>query len=214
MPSHVHIFPSYNPQPIGHPLAWNTNTYTVSSLYAFLLNLLERVIRGGMHYSFGSSTERPHIVGPILNNVDTCVVTKNDIRGVPSPPTLGYDLRSDNESIDTRNIEWNTNDTYTLTFRSTFVDLVQWKIVNLPSWIGNGHLDLTRLWGNNAKLRIVAYDVRQNVDGNAVHARDQTCYLFCAEIEPLFVEQKMVSLSSNKMEIDSLHPMPGKLQFS
>jgi len=160
-------------------------SYLTQGIYTFMLSLLARVVKGGMHYSFGSENERPHIVGPILNNLDRCITTKCE-KSLPELGNEDFDAyRSETE------LEWNDRDIYTFTFRSTFLDLVEWRIVNLPTWIAgkSGSLDLARLWGTNAKLRIVAYEegceAKINNAGQNEHRKDNLNYLFCAEVSSL-----------------------------
>ena len=153
-----------------------------------------------MHYSFGSDNERPHIVGPILNNLDACIVSKCSIY----VPELGSDEIRDHRSA--RDCEWNDQDIYTFTFRSTVVDLVEWNVVKLPTWIAgkSGSLDLARLVGRDSKMRIVAYEYDGEDTGHKVHRKDATRYLFCAEVESLIIRSEKDFLHKLKLPRSAL----------
>ena len=76
-----------------------------------------------------------------------------------TPPTLGGDIEESKESMAARASanatgQWNTTDTFTLSYHSMYPDLPTWKIVQLPV---TPSLDLRTFWGKSL-LNICIYD--------------------------------------------------------
>lgn len=118
-----------------------------------MLSLLSRIIGSDMQYSFGGGGERPHISFPLETAMDTIVVTTEDER---SPPCLGQaiaDVESTNGNTNLDNTI-NLEDTYTMTFQSTCIDLPTWSIVKpFP-------VNLSNFWGDSL-MRLVVYEQQQ-----------------------------------------------------
>jgi len=76
--------------------------------------------------------EKPHMSFTVEGSMDRLVVTKPGGK----PPTLGGEIYEDPESIKKRKkggrIDWNTQDTYTFSLWSAYVDFLEWKSLNLP----------------------------------------------------------------------------------
>jgi len=132
------------------------------SICNVILNFIQRV-QPDIHYSFGenkveeSVIERPHLVFPL--SIERVVVSKPG----QTPPKLGCILPETfqfNRNGDKKHpwsvvdLEWNTTDTYTLSFNSMYIDLSRWKTVNLPV----KDIDLRSFWGES-QLRMVAYEL-------------------------------------------------------
>jgi hypothetical protein len=104
----------------------------VSAAMAFV-----KTTNSTFHYSLtgnkdGRSLEKPHMAFTVEGSMDRVVVTPPG----EAPPTLGGPIHEDPESIKRRkkggSIEWNTQDTYTLSLWSSYVDFLEWRCMNLP----------------------------------------------------------------------------------
>ena len=92
------------------------------------------------HYSILGSKDRPtngkwekaHMSFTVEEGLDRLVVTKPG----ETPPPLGESIYEDPESMKRRlkgiPVDWNTEDTYTLAVYSSYVDFLDWKVINLP----------------------------------------------------------------------------------
>jgi Protein of unknown function (DUF1769) len=91
------------------------------------------------HYSITGSKEtpdglweKPHMSFTVEGSLDRLVVTKPDEK----PPKLGQAIHESPESIKRRKkgvlTDWNTEDTYTMALWSSYVDFLEWKVLNLP----------------------------------------------------------------------------------
>ena len=105
-----------------------------------------------IHYSFGDEEERPHIVFPASTFFERLVVTTPG----ESPPQMGEEFPEPDDSIQSRKaykkkINWNTDDTYSMSFHTMYFDFSTWSIVNLP--IGKD-LKLRTFWGNSSASMI------------------------------------------------------------
>jgi hypothetical protein len=132
------------------------------------------------HYSFGDNggKEKPHIVIPAWSFFERLVVTKPG----EEPPELGKAFFEPEESIAARKnskskAQWNTYDTYSMSFFSMYLDLVKWQVVQVPV---TSDLDLKTFWGNSF-LRIVLYENTTPVkDGR--HLQEDNTYFFAIEV--------------------------------
>ena len=110
------------------------------------------------HYSIQGSTpspdgkwEKPCMSFTAQGSLDRLVVTKPH----ETPPKLGEAIHEDPESIKQRKkgvpIDWNTEDTYTMALWTSYVDFLDWRVINLPgirpfnlaSVLGLQHMGLT-----------------------------------------------------------------------
>jgi hypothetical protein len=128
----------------------------VRGLCGMLLKLVDSY-NSNMHYSFGDSKglEKPHIVAPAYTFFERVVATPPE----ETPPPMDCFFEESNESISRRkasesNGEWNTTDTYSLSFYSMYIDLPTWKLVSLPV---SGDISLKTFWGNSL-LSICMYE--------------------------------------------------------
>lgn len=88
-------------------------------------NASEEEIQKGLY-------ENPHFAFPIETGLDVIKITKPGEK----PPKLGEEINEDAEALKkrrTQGIDYNTDDTYTISLYNAYVDFVQWKAVNLPA---------------------------------------------------------------------------------
>lgn len=128
----------------------------VRGLCGMLLKLVDSY-NSNVHYSFGDSKglEKPHIVAPAYTFFERVVATPPE----ETPPPMDCFFEESTESINKRkasesNGEWNTTDTYSLSFYSMYIDLPTWKLVSLPV---SGDISLKTFWGNSL-LSICMYE--------------------------------------------------------
>jgi len=146
--------------------------FVARGMSSILLNLVKKFCKT-VHYSFGDDKddEKPHIVVPAYNIFDRFIVTKEN----EQLPKLGEPFIESTESIsarrnskDTMSI-WNTEDTYSISFYSMYIDIASWSIVNLPLY---GDINFHTFWGNSL-LRIVMYENRNNDDDATTTKEDE-----------------------------------------
>jgi hypothetical protein len=168
-----------------------------------LCNLILKLVRGfnpALHYSFGSSAERAHICFPASTFWETFVVTPPG----ETPPAMGEidfesgetaEMAAARKSNKTK-IDWNTQDTYSMSFYSMFVDFPTWSIVSLPT---GRDVSLQTFWGNSF-ARIVLYEVdngkhQRNDTKQQQHSILNTRYLLGVELKAL-AENGVAALAS------------------
>ena len=114
----------------------------------------------GVRHSFGDDSEYARIVFPAWTFFDRVVASKPG----ETPPPLGEEFRESPASIRARRRgdlergghrgEWNTTDTFSMSFHNMYLDLATWRLVNLPV---TKDLDLRMFWGEGM-LRLVMYE--------------------------------------------------------
>ena len=86
----------------------------------------------GVMYQPDGKYEKPHMAFPVEGSMDRVVATPP---GQPLP-VLGGRIDEDAESIKRRKkgglIDWNFDDTYTFALWSAYVDMLDWRCINLP----------------------------------------------------------------------------------
>ena len=137
-----------------------------------------------LHYSFGSDKERAHIVFPAWSSFERFVVTKPG----QTPPTMGDEFVESKESVSARKAmrskpEWNTQDTYSMSFYTMYFDLAQWKLVNLPFM---NDVDLHTFW-KNSDCRLSVYEKTGNDDK---HLMSKCRYSFVVQVKFLGLDAK------------------------
>lgn len=106
---------------------------------------------GSFQYSMTGSKEdpdgrweKPHMSFPVEMSMDRVVVTKPG----ETPPKLGTIIEEDPEHFKNRKkggtIDWNMEDTYTLALWTSYVDFIDWRVINLP---GIRPFELTKVIG-------------------------------------------------------------------
>lgn len=183
-----------------------------------LLRLVSKTVPGDMHFSFGdkNNEELPHISFPAWTLFDAVVVTKPG----EEKPTLGDVLPESAKSASARKRsgstgDWNTDDTYSFSYHSMYLDLPIWHVVNLPT----SDIDLKSFW-RDSLLRIVVYE--SNAQGDKHLQRDnkyiagiQAEYLgfddesindMIEEQDALPLDQKRLSKISRSISYINLEP--------
>jgi len=139
-----------------------------------LLSLLSRIVGSDMDYSFGGSSEKPHISFPLVEAMDRIIVTKAS--STEPPPMMGVPF-PEPQSERRPNVVWNTQDTYSMSFHSSCVDLATWKVVH-PFTV-----DLKQFWGNDAGLRLVIYDKQCNASNSDDEDDPKKKYLLALQVQ-------------------------------
>ena len=132
------------------------------------------------HYSFGDSNdkEKPHIVVPAWSFFERLVVTKPG----EVPPEMGEEFVESEESLAARQYKksqanWNTEDTYSMSFYTMYLDFAKWQVVQIPV---TSDLDLKTFWSNSF-LRIVLFEnTTPPKDGR--HLQKDNAYFFAVEV--------------------------------
>jgi hypothetical protein len=142
-----------------------------------LLNLVVR-IKSNVHYSFGDSKdlEKPHIVAPAYTFFEQVVITAPG----ESPPPMDNLFEETNESIAHRRASkatgnWNTMDTYSLSFYSMYIDLPTWHLIGLPV---SGAINLKTFWSDSL-LRLCMYE-KMGTDKR--HLQESNRYAFAVQV--------------------------------
>eukprot|EP00946_MAST-07B_sp_MAST-7B-sp1_P002033 g2033.t1 len=146
------------------------------TMAGMMLRLVKSLSYGKFHHSFGSSREKekPHIVTSFYNGVDAFVATPPG----EEPPPLGRDLPESKEDRAFRRkapvgtLQIDTDLTYSFSFHSMYVDLLNWQIVKIP---GFKPVDLHSYWGS-LPLYIALYDLRDN--SGDYHSEDRKRYFW------------------------------------
>lgn len=131
-----------------------------------------------LHYSFGDADENGHISAPAWNMFQSILVTKPG----EMLPTLGDDIEESKESMTARASsngigQWNTIDTFTMSYHSMYVDLPTWQVVKLPFAPA---LDLRTFWGKSL-LNVCIYDTAQRRDRR--HLRQDNSYFMAIRLK-------------------------------
>jgi hypothetical protein len=148
-----------------------------------ICGLLLKFVKAGSpdtHYSFGDSKdkEKPHIVVPAWSFFERLVVTKPGME----PPELGDEFVETEEAMAARkNLKsqphWNTEDTYSMSFYTMYLDFAKWQVVQVPV---TSDIDLKTFWGNSF-LRIVLFEnTTPPKDGR--HLQKDNTYYFAVEV--------------------------------
>lgn len=127
------------------------------------------------HCTLGDNCETAQLTFPLAACVDRLAVTKHG----DLPPTMGVQMFPDEFSRERRApVEaYNTNDTYSFSMHSMYVDLVDFKLVDLPG-LGSISLD-TFIKGQ--PLFFVAYVLPKSHSGP--HREQDKKYLFKFELD-------------------------------
>jgi hypothetical protein len=73
--------------------------------------------------------EKPYLAFPFESSLNKIVVSKQN----ETPPSLGVDITSKTPQPKAKDLSYNTEDTYTFAFWSTYIDFITWRIMNLPA---------------------------------------------------------------------------------
>ena len=147
---------------------------------SILLNLV-RSFNSNMHFSFGDkrNEEESHIVIPAWTFFELLVVTKSG----DTPPPMGEDFPESQKSKEERKTSnsvgnWNTEDTYSMSYYSMYIDLPTWKVVKVPV---APDIDLRTFW-NKSFLKIVLYENQAHLNDKR-HLTKDNSYFFALKIQ-------------------------------
>jgi len=132
-----------------------------------------------LHYSFGDEKERAHISFPASTFFEELIVTPEG----ETPPVLGTQFDEDPVSVQQRKayktrIDWNTRDTYSMSFHNMYLDFPTWSIVKLP--IGKD-VGLQTFWGSSP-ASVVWYEMDKS---KKKHLKSEVKYLVAVEMKNL-----------------------------
>ena len=89
-------------------------------------------ITGSKERTTDGKYERPHMSFTVEGSLDRLVISKPGEK----VPQLGTVIHEDPESIKRRKkgglVDWNLQDTYTMALWSSYVDFLDWRVINLP----------------------------------------------------------------------------------
>jgi len=172
-----------------------------------LLRLVSKTGPGDMHFSFGdkNNEEMAHISFPAWTAFDKVVVTKPG----DEPPPLGEVLPESDKAASARKKlgtagDWNTQDTYSFSYHSMYLDLPIWHVVNLPT----ADMDLKTFW-RDALLRIVVYENGSMSKGK--HLQSENKYIAGIQAEYLGFDDE--NINDMLEEKDSLPLDQQKLSY-
>jgi len=183
----------YEPSGVVYAGAQVSKQMKLGLLTKGLSNVLLRLVESfnpQVHYSFGDSKgkQKPHIVVPAYTFFERVVVTPPG----EEPPTMGNDFEETSESIKLRKKsdgrgQWNTDNVYSMSFYSMYIDLPTWKLMGLPAC---GDVSLKTFWGD-AFLSICMYE---KLGDKKEHSADSIRYAFSVQVRSIiFIVLAMVS---------------------
>ena len=169
--------------------------------FAIMALKFARSLVPNLHYSFGEDTssnedyEIPHLVGPMFPTLDRILET--DVG--EAPPTLGIPFEEPREHILQRKKFKSIKDAnislekiYSFSVNTDFIDLPNWKFVNIPMCKPS---DLRDFFGDSG-LRLVAYEVPTTVlEQNTTHPQRLINYVFNITLNR--VEPGLIDLNSS-----------------
>ena len=150
-----------------------------------------------LHYSFGDKNERAHICFPASTFFEDLVVTKPG----DEPPVLGEEFHEPDDVAKSRKayktkIDWNTDDIYSMSFHSMYIDFPSWSVVRLP--IGRD-VALQTFWGNSS-ASVVLYEVDPTAK---YHATSSNRYLLGVMLKYLGREAELSALEEEESDMPS-----------
>ena len=134
-----------------------------------LLKLLVRFIGNDLEYSFGSTkategSRLPFISFPLKTAMNDIIVTPSG----EAPPRMG-EAFVETETTESRTLrkgsstdakDWSLEDTYSMSFTASSIDLTTWKVL-YPF-----ETNLSLFWGNSP-LRLVIYEKGEDTSDHA-----------------------------------------------
>ena len=107
--------------------------FVTKSMGNVVLALMKRLLPG-LHHSLGGKGENPHIVFPILSALDSFIVTPEG----EEPPPLGVaqlPASNDRQAYVDGKKKFEVGPWYSIGFHSMYLNLITWKIANVPGLI-------------------------------------------------------------------------------
>jgi len=163
-------------------------------------NLILKLIKSrGLHFSFGTKDENAHICFPASTFFDSFVATPPG----ETPPVLGgIDIEGESQEMAAARkayktkIDWNMEDTYSMSFHSMYVDFPSWSVVSLP---GGRDVPLQTFWGNSL-ASVVLYEVQNDPDNTKPHLAATTKYLASVQLKALGKDAAAARLNAALLE--------------
>lgn len=157
-------------------------------ILSLLIKLLQKFF-SDLRYSFGDGEEWPRIVAPAHTAVESFIVTPPgetppELCAAPFPETK----ESKAERARSTNFDWNTVDTYSMSYHTMYVDFPHWRLLGVPVV---GDLDLKSVW-NDSFLRIVLYE-KTGKQKRHLHASNK--YAFSLQVSRPSVRPQFLSVS-------------------
>jgi len=145
-----------------------------------------------LHYSFGDKKERAHICFPASTFFEDLVVTKSG----DEPPVMGEQFQEPEDVAKSRKayktkIDWNTDDTYSMSFHSMYVDFPSWSVVRLP--VGRD-VGLQTFWGDSS-ASVVLYEIDP---AEKRHTMSTNRYLLSVMLKYLGKESELSALEEEE----------------
>ncbi len=125
-------------------------------------------VTGSKNRTSDGKWESPHMSFTVEGSLDRFVVTKPG----ETPPKLGSDINEDPESIKRRKrgepTDWNTEDTYTMSIWSSYVDFLEWRVQKVP---GIKPFSLSSVLGSQP-INMTMYLIDENLDTDTHYRKD------------------------------------------
>jgi hypothetical protein len=179
-----------------------SNPMNLGLIASGLCNIILKMTKSfnpALHYSFGiADQERAHISFPASTFFEKLVVTPPG----KAPPDITQELEEDPQSAKARKahktqIDWNTNDTYSMSFHSMYIDFPSWSVVKLPF---GKDISLHTFWGDSS-ASIVLYEVVHNNKNEDRHLISTNRYFVSAEMQ--FLGNDVVVLDDRESDVGS-----------
>jgi hypothetical protein len=130
-----------------------------------------------VHYSFGDAEERGHITFPASTFFERLVAT----RPGETPPSMGEEFVEPASSVKARKsyktkIDWNTEDIYSFSFYSMYLDFPSWSVVNLPV----KDMNLQQFW----KDSLASFVLYEQDPSKSRHESSSNKYVLSLQVSP------------------------------
>mmetsp|Transcript_40638 Transcript_40638/g.98191 ORF Transcript_40638/g.98191 Transcript_40638/m.98191 type:complete len:383 (+) Transcript_40638:250-1398(+) len=114
--------------------------------------------------------ETPHMAFEVDKVLDRLAVTKPG----ETPPVLGETIPEEPDRVKARRegkykVDWNTDDTYTMTIWSHYIDWIEWEVVHIP---GVKHFSLNNVLGNQSVFMQMYLLDKNRKDKNKHYQKD------------------------------------------
>ncbi|KAG7360558.1 DUF547 domain containing protein [Nitzschia inconspicua] len=195
-----------------------SNPMNLGLIASGLCNIILKMTKSfnpALHYSFGTADkERAHICFPASTFFERLVVTPPG----ETPPDIMEELEEDPQSARDRKayktkIDWNTTDTYSMSFHSMYIDFPSWSVVKLP--VGKD-VSLQTFWGDSS-ASIVLYEVPNNLKEDR-HSMATNKYCLSVELQflghdaPVFDDRSIDDDGGSEWSEDQLTEVEGLSQ--
>lgn len=179
-----------------------SNPMNLGLIASGLCNIILKMTKSfnpALHYSFGTAEEeRAHISFPASTFFEKFVVTPPG----ESPPDIMEEFEEDPQSAKDRKayktkIDWNTEDTYSMSFHSMYVDFPSWSVVKLP--VGKD-IELQTFWGDSS-ASVVLYEVPKGLKSSDKHLMATNKY--CLSVEMQFLGHDAPVLDDRSSDVGS-----------